>query len=245
MPAGMDPTIPAVDEKLQQPVSPPSILIVDEDEVVLNTLTLQLQDKGWDVLTAGSSTGALELFQEHPAEVALVSVGMNAVNGMEVARLLLQQVPNLIVILMTGYPTLNEAIEGLHREAFDYLVKPFRIEQLTLCIQRARREQALIQENREMKQVVTRLEAELEKAARLPEPVEERPTEAGLEESALGATPHRVYPAAAPGGTDAIARYERQMEPAPAESPEEKPAEVPEAPEAEQLEGEQPQPDDG
>ncbi|MEE9464642.1 MAG: response regulator, partial [Candidatus Neomarinimicrobiota bacterium] len=69
----------------QQPGALQSILIVDDDEVVLKTLKLQLQDRGWEVLTAGTSAEALELFRDHPVAAALVALGMSGVDGEELA----------------------------------------------------------------------------------------------------------------------------------------------------------------
>lgn len=228
-------------EELQRPDTSQSVLIVDEDEVVLRTLTLQLQDRGWDVLTAESSTKARQFFHEHPTTIALISISLSDMNGLELSRALRQQVPDLIVILMTGYPTLDVAIEGLHYDAYDYLVKPFRIEQLMMVIERARRVLALIRENRELKRTVAGLQAELERMAQPPEPVEEEPMETGVEEEIpLGSTPYADYRGkASGGGTGAIASYERQMRPAPPEFTEEEPTGPPEGTDQEE---EQPQP---
>ncbi len=231
-------------EDLQQQQSgiSQSILIVDDDEVVLKTLRLQLQDRGWEVLTAGTSAKALELLRDHPVTAALVALGMSGVDGGELAGELRQQAPELIVILMTGYPTLNVAVEGLKNPAYDYLVKPFRIEQLSMGIERARRELTLIRENRELRQAVAELRARLEQLIRSPEAGEEGWEEAGLEEGAPPSPPYAGYPGKAPGGdSGAIASYERQIGPAPPESASE---EEPDTEETAGQEGEQPQTDD-
>ncbi len=223
----------------QQPGPPQSILIVDDDKVVLKTLRLQLQDRGWEVLTAETSAEALELFRDHPVAAALVALGMSDTDGAELARVLRQQAPALIVILMTGYPTLNVAVEGLKNPAYEYLVKPFRIEQLSMGIERARRELALIRENRELRQAVVELRAGLEQLVRSPEAEEEGWEEAGMEEVAPPSTPYAGYPGKVPGGdSGAIASYERQISPVPGESTSE---EEPDTQETAGEEGEQPQ----
>ncbi|MBA7473794.1 hypothetical protein ES707_09139 [subsurface metagenome] len=223
----------------QQPGPPQSILIVDDDKVVLKTLRLQLQDRGWEVLTAETSAEALELFRDHPVAAALVALGMSGTDGAELARVLRQQAPALIVILMTGYPTLNVAVEGLKNPAYEYLVKPFRIEQLSMGIERARRELALIRENRELRQAVVELRAGLEQLVRSPEAEEEGWEEAGMEENAPPSTPYAGYLGKVPGGdSGAIASYERQISPVPGESTSE---EEPDTQETAGEEGEQPQ----
>ncbi len=225
----------------QQPGALQSILIVDDDEVVLKTLKLQLQDRGWEVLTAGTSAEALELFRERPVAAALVALGMSGMDGMELAGMLRQQAPELIVILMTGYPTLNVAVEGLKNPAYEYLVKPFRIRQLAMGIERAQRELALIRENRELRQAVAELRARLEQLVRSPEAGEEGWEEAGLEEGAPPSPP-AGYPGQVPGGdSGAIASYERQIGPAPSESASE---EEPDTEETAGQEGEPPQTND-
>jgi len=229
-------------EDFQQLDIPQSVLIVDEDQVVLKTLTLQLQDRGWDVRVANNSTKALELFSDQPTTVALVAIGMSDMDGMELAETLRRQVPDLVVILMTGYPTLSHAIEGLHHEAYDYLVKPFRIEQLMMGIERARRELGLIRENRELKQTIAELKVELERMTRPPETVEEEPVRMGEEEIPLPSAPYAGYSGVPGSGSGAIASYERQIQPSPSEPSEEEPTGPPEA--ATEQEGEQPEPSD-
>ncbi len=226
----------------QQPGRLQSILIVDDDEVVLRTLNLQLQDRGWEVFTAGTSAEALELFRDHSVAAVLVALGMSGMDGAELASMLRQQAPDLVVILMTGYPTLNVAVEGLKNPAYEYLVKPFRIEQLAMGIERARRELALIRENRELRQAVAELRARLEQLVRSPEAEEEGWEEAGLEEGAPQSTPYAGYPGTVPGGgSGAIASYERQISPAPSESASE---EEPDTEETASQEGEPPQTND-
>ena len=212
-------------EKPQQPDTPQSILIVDVDEVVLKTLKLQLQDRGWDVLTAQTSAKALGSFRDHPTTVALVAIGVSGMDGVELARVLRQEAPDLIVILMTGYPTLSEAVEGLKNEAYDYLVKPFQIKQLSMGIERARRELALIRENRELKQTVAELQAGLERLAHPPESEEGEGEKAKAEEVTPHTAPYVRYPGKMPGSdSGAIASYERQIGPTPSESPDEEQA---------------------
>jgi len=230
------------DLQQQQPGIPRSILIVDDDEVVLKTLRLQLQDRGWEVFTAGTSAKALELFRDHPVTAALIALGMSGMDGEELAGELRQQAPDLIVILMTGYPTLNVAVEGLKNPAYEYLVKPFRIEQLSMGIERAQRELILIRENWELRQAVAGLQARLEQLIGSSEAGEEGWEEAGPEGVAPPSTPYAGYPGTVPGGdSGAIASYERQITPAPSESTEE---EEPDTEEAADQEGEQPQTDD-
>ncbi|UCD36932.1 MAG: response regulator [Fidelibacterota bacterium] len=213
--------------KEQQSDTLQSILIVDHDEVVLNTLTLQLQDRGWEVFSAKSSHDAIQIFPEVRAAVALVALGMSDMDGMELAAELRRQAPDLIVILMTGYPTLNQAIEGLDQAAYDYLVKPFRVEQLLMGIKRAQRELALIKENQILKQTVADMQAELAQVTQPSEPGEAEGDQAEPGEIPARSSEYAGYPGKLPGDdTGAIASYERHMGSAPPESSTEQPDEL-------------------
>ena len=198
--------------------TPQTVLIVEDDEAVLKALTLQLEARGWQITTTIDPQKAQARFQEHPTTVALLDIGMPGLDAVKLAQDLRRHSPDLIVIFMTGYPSLNQAIEGVYQVAYDYLVKPFRIEQLSLIINRARRELALIEENRALIETVGRLQASfdvLTTAAETgrtepgdqQEPEESPPREARSSDSLSKAIPG--------GGYGPLASYERQMRPSP------------------------------
>lgn len=203
-------------EEGQGPDTPQSVLIVGDDEAVLKALTLQLRARGWQITTITDPHKAQARFQAHPTTVALLDMGMPGLDAVELARNLRRHSPDLIVIFMTGYPSLSQAIEGVHQVAYDYLVKPFRIEQLTLIIHRARRELALLEANRALYETVGRLQASLEALTTAAETGRTEPGEQqGPEESPprVARSPDSLSKAIPGGGYDPIASYERQMRP--------------------------------
>ncbi len=181
-----------------------TILIVEDDKIVIRALTLQLQDRGWEVFTTQSADETRQLSKEHPTSIALIDTSVQGLDGVALARSLKAADPDRIVIAMTGYPSLNQLLEGLYEETFDYLVKPFRLEQLDMVIDRARREIALRAEISSLTARVAELEVQLEAARHPPEPPPP-------EEPEKKTTPGSGVILSEPGA-EAIARYTRQVQ---------------------------------
>ena len=187
-----------------EPTPANTILIVEDDKIVIRALTLQLHDRGWEVFTTQSADEARQLSEMHPTAIALIDTSVQGLDGVALARALKTADPDRIVIAMTGYPSLNQLLEGLYDETFDYLVKPFRLEQLDMVIDRARREIALRAENASLTARVADLEAQLEVARHPPEPP-------SPEEPEKKTTPGSGVIMSEPGA-EAIARYTRQVQ---------------------------------
>lgn len=187
------------------------VLIVDEDMNNINTLTLQLEDKDWEVYTAFSSDEAMAICRSNQVEIALVDIGVANFDGMQLAQDLRNCIPELIIVIMTGYPMVDRAVEILNHSASDYLVKPFRIEQLLMAITRARREQNLLRENEVLKRSLAEYRENMTQHSQEVVEMESEPTG---EEIPLRSTEYGGYPEKSKGsGPDAIASYERQMTP--------------------------------
>lgn len=195
-----------------------SVLIVGDDEAALKALTLRIQARGWQITSTTDPHKAQARFQAQSTTVALLDIDMSGLNAVDLARNLRRDSPNLIVIFMTGFPGLSQAIEGVHQVAYDYLVKPFRIEQLVLIVNRARRELALLRENRALIETVGRLQTRLEALTTTAETdrIEPREQEAP-EESPLPETksPDSLLKTIPGSGYDPIGSYARQMHPSP------------------------------
>lgn len=193
-----------------------SALIVEDDQAVLSALTLQLRDRGWRIVTATDSQKAQQLFQKEPTALALIDLALPDLDAVDLAQDLRLQAPDLIVVFLTGFPQLNDAIEGVYKVAYDYLIKPFRVEQLLLIIQRARRELNLIKENRALSETVSLLQSKLSKPAPEPQRLASRRAEATeVPVKAKDQLQKDFFPLIAKGGYGAIASYERQMTPIP------------------------------
>lgn len=183
-----------------------SVLIFEDDEIVLRALTLQLKDRGWEVYTAQQGDQAKILSEEHADAVVLVDTGLKQIDGIALARGLKTANPNRVVIVMTGYPSLNQLLEGLYHETFDYLVKPFRIELLDMVIDRARREITLRRDNANLKNQVKQLQAQLLENKR------SATTGAASQQAEKPDEPIPGRQGLGEQGAAAIASYERQIQ---------------------------------
>lgn len=152
-------------EDQHQPEIQRSALLYETERALIRTFTLQLQDRNWEVYSAREPDKALSLLGEHHPAVALLDMTNPAMDGIELARKMRAISPDLIIILLTGYPEPDLVVEDLHQLVYTYLVKPVRIDQLLLVIARAEQELAVLQENRLLKQEVEQLRHKLEKAS--------------------------------------------------------------------------------
>ncbi|HET9754507.1 MAG TPA: response regulator, partial [Myxococcales bacterium] len=102
----------------------PRILVVDDERVVLEVLGSLLDDPDREILTADCSARAMEHARAGEISVALVDKNLGADSGLALARQLKQVQPEVEVILITGYASIESAIEAVQIGAFDYLTKP-------------------------------------------------------------------------------------------------------------------------
>jgi DNA-binding NtrC family response regulator len=116
-----------------------SILVVDDEPVVQDAVRWLLRAQGYDVDTAGNGEEALSRIAQHEFDVVVSDIKMPGLNGLDVLERSRALKPNLSVILMTGYASLETAIEALRLGAADYLRKPFELDDLTVSVERALR----------------------------------------------------------------------------------------------------------
>ena len=102
-----------------------TILIVDDEKEIRNSLSGVLQDEGYDTLTASGGEDALRVVREDAVEVVLLDVALPDIDGMEMIRRVKENRPETEVIVITGYATVDSAIEAMKLGIFDYLPKPF------------------------------------------------------------------------------------------------------------------------
>ncbi len=120
------------------------ILVVDDDEDICLYLKEFLTREGYGVVTATKPLDALPEVVDGKCQLALIDVRMPEMNGVEFLRKIRSINPELCVILMTAYPSVEGAVDSMKADAFDYLLKPFELAQLRQVIQRAVRERGLL-----------------------------------------------------------------------------------------------------
>ena len=126
------------------------VLIIDDEPSVVNFLSILLQREGYEVITAGSGPEALKKFRENPADVVLVDLKMPEMDGLQVLSKIKSMDNETPVIIMTAYASIESAIEAMRKGAFDYVMKPFKVDEIALVVKRALQERKLILENIEL-----------------------------------------------------------------------------------------------
>ncbi|MGB9826709.1 MAG: sigma-54-dependent transcriptional regulator, partial [Desulfofundulus sp.] len=113
------------------------VLVVDDEESVCEFLTEVLEDAGYRVQTARDGMQALELISRNPPDAVLLDIRMPELDGMQVMDRIQQQDNRLPVILMTAFGTTEMAIQAMKAGAFDYIIKPFNLDELVLTVKKA------------------------------------------------------------------------------------------------------------
>lgn len=123
------------------------ILIVDDEQSIRDMLSLALEDEGWEVATAGDGDAAAAALQSQPVDVVLSDIRMPGMDGLELLRHVNASAPDTDVILMTAHASTDTAIEALCLGAYDYITKPFDLEELKITVRRALDQQTLRRDN--------------------------------------------------------------------------------------------------
>ena len=128
-----------------------NILIVDDEQSYRQLLSLVFESDGHTVRTAMNGRQALESLQTEPADVIISDVKMPDVDGIEMLRAVRETLPDLGVVLMTAFASVETAREAFKLGADDFIQKPFDVEELKLIVKKTLEKQALIDENRAFK----------------------------------------------------------------------------------------------
>ncbi len=152
-----------------------AMLVVDDEVIVRDSLEGWFKEDGYDVDTADSARTALRLAAENHYDIALIDIKMPKVDGLELQSRLAEVAPDLTVIIMTAYATVETAVTALKAGAYDYIVKPFDPDELSHLVRRAQEHRSLQSEN-------IRLKHTLEAAAPPIEIIGEAPSMARVHE---------------------------------------------------------------
>ncbi len=138
------------------PIRKPRVLIIDDEEALLRTMSALLTRAGFEVQTSADALEGLAAAKEPDVDVALVDINLPNVSGMEVLRELKTRKHPLEVIIMTGAATIPSALEAVRLGAYDYLTKPFlEMDTVVSSVRRAADRRQLIARNRELEQLVS------------------------------------------------------------------------------------------
>src|SRR5574342_158155 len=123
------------------------ILVIDDDESLRRVLEYNLAQEGYAVLTAGSGETGLDLLKKEGADLVVTDVRMAGMDGLQVMEAVRRLDPNLQVIILTAFGTIEMAVEAMKAGAFHYISKPFNRDELKLTIKKALQLRDLEREN--------------------------------------------------------------------------------------------------
>ena len=112
--------------------NPVSVLVVDDEAVLAEMVSMALRYEGWDVSTAGDGASAIASARSHRPDVVVLDVMLPDMSGLDVLRKLREQNPRLPVLLLTAKDAVEDRIAGLTAGGDDYVTKPFSIEEVVL-----------------------------------------------------------------------------------------------------------------
>jgi two-component system response regulator AtoC len=128
----------------------PSILIVDDDDVMQETLSDVLKKKDYEIFSVGSGIGALSVIKKNIIDLILLDMRLPDVDGLEILRKIKEFDTEILVIIMTAYSDVQTAVSAMKLGAYHYINKPFELEELQLLIEKGLETKSLINEVRRL-----------------------------------------------------------------------------------------------
>ncbi|HWR72375.1 MAG TPA: sigma-54 dependent transcriptional regulator, partial [Nitrospirota bacterium] len=123
------------------------ILIVDDEQSMRDFLSIMLKKEGYEVHVASNGTDAVKSIQTEIFDLVITDVKMPQIDGMGVLRTIKELSPDTVVIMITAYATTETAVEAMKLGAYDYITKPFKVDEIKLVIQKALEKHSLRKEN--------------------------------------------------------------------------------------------------
>ena len=128
-----------------------SILLVDDDESLRRITQLQLEEAGHEVLTASSGDAALKVIEEETPALVITDFKMPGLSGLELLKKVREAYPQITVLMITAFGTVQTAVEAMKAGAYDYITKPIDYEELVLVVNRAMEHNHLLEEVRSLR----------------------------------------------------------------------------------------------
>lgn len=128
------------------------IVIVDDEPAMVEVLSTLCRSEGHEIFPFNSSKKAIGEMSGIKPHLVIADLKMESVDGFDILRECQEKLPNTPVIMITGYATVETAVEAMKSGAYDYITKPFKIDELLLTIKRALDYQATVKENRTLRE---------------------------------------------------------------------------------------------
>jgi two-component system response regulator PilR (NtrC family) len=129
-----------------------SILIIDDEEVLQDVLSSLLRREGYEVLSAKTGEMGLEVLAEEEVDLVLLDLMLPGISGQEVLKEIRRREPEMVVVVVTAYSSIESAIEAMRQGAFHYIPKPFKNEEVLLTVRKGLEQRRLATENRSLRE---------------------------------------------------------------------------------------------
>ena len=128
------------------------ILVVDDDLLIRKMLSTALKKSEYEVTAVEDAEEALRIVSANSIDLVLLDIVMPKIDGLELLSLLKKKREDLIIIMMTGYPKIETSVQAIKNGAYDYITKPFSIDEIRFCIRKALEYKNKLKENFKLKQ---------------------------------------------------------------------------------------------
>ncbi|NJD55681.1 MAG: sigma-54-dependent Fis family transcriptional regulator [Nitrospirae bacterium] len=130
------------------------ILIIDDEQIALRNLDHIMKKEGYEVTSTQSGTNALKLLEEQQFDLVLTDLKMEKVDGNQVLKRCKELSPDTEVIMITGYASLQSAIQAIKQGAYDYITKPFKLDEVRKVVREALEKVLLKKENQQLREQI-------------------------------------------------------------------------------------------
>jgi DNA-binding NtrC family response regulator len=130
----------------------PSLLVIDDEQIALKNLTHILKNEGYQVTALQNSSEALALIKNQEFDLILTDLKMEKIDGMDILKFSQEHHPETEVIMITGYATVDSAIDAMKAGAYHYIAKPYKIDEVRKVVKEALEKQHLKEENRQLRE---------------------------------------------------------------------------------------------
>lgn len=133
------------------------ILVVDDEEIVRELCSKALTKSGYPVTTATNGQEAVDEVRKGNGDIVLLDLKMSLMDGLEALEIIKRESPHVEVIIITGFASVENAIEAMKKGAYDFLLKPLKPDQIRMVVERCAKKISLTQEVKELKKINEKL----------------------------------------------------------------------------------------
>ena len=119
------------------------ILVVDDEESIREFFQIMLKREGYEVLTASNGREGFEVFKKNPVDVIISDIQMPEMSGMDLLQKVKEADPEMVMIMVTAFGSTDTAVEAMKLGAYDYLQKPFKIDEVKIILKQALEKRSL------------------------------------------------------------------------------------------------------